>query len=66
MEDRGSIPDRGTDFVTMSIPALGPTQTSIQWVPGSLSPGVKRQGREAGHSPPLVKHRIRLHGVVLS
>jgi hypothetical protein len=24
----------------------------IQWVPGALSPGVKRQGREADHSPP--------------
>jgi hypothetical protein len=23
----------------------------IQWVPGALSPGVKRQGREADHSP---------------
>jgi hypothetical protein len=27
--------------------ALGPTQPPIQWVPG-----VKRQGREADHSPP--------------
>jgi len=24
----------------------------IQWVPGYLSLGVKRPGREAGHSPP--------------
>jgi hypothetical protein len=24
----------------------------IQWVPGALFPGVKRQGREAGQSPP--------------
>jgi hypothetical protein len=24
----------------------------IQWVPGALSPGVERIGREADHSPP--------------
>jgi hypothetical protein len=28
------------------------TQSPIQWVPGALFPGVKRQGREAHHSPP--------------
>jgi hypothetical protein len=32
--------------------ALGPTQLPIQWVVGDVSPGVKRPGREAGHSPP--------------
>jgi hypothetical protein len=37
---------------TSSRPALGPTQSPIQWVPGALSPGVKRPGREADHSPP--------------
>jgi hypothetical protein len=48
----------------------------IQWVPGVLSLGVKRPGREADHSPPssaevkecveLYLHSpIRLHGVVL-
>jgi hypothetical protein len=26
----------------------------IQWVPGTLSPVVKRQGREADHSPPTI------------
>jgi hypothetical protein len=26
--------------------------SSIQWVPGALSLGVKRPGREADHSPP--------------
>jgi hypothetical protein len=31
--------------------ALGPTQPPIQWVPGVLSPGIKRPGREADHSP---------------
>jgi hypothetical protein len=28
------------------------TQPPIQWVPGALSLGVKRSGREADHSPP--------------
>jgi hypothetical protein len=28
------------------------TQPPIQWVPGALSLGVKRQGRESDHSPP--------------
>jgi hypothetical protein len=27
-------------------------QPSVQWVPGALSLGVKRPGREADHSPP--------------
>jgi hypothetical protein len=31
---------------------MGPTQPPIQWVPGDLSLGVKRPGREADHSPP--------------
>jgi len=62
---------------TVSRTALGPTQSSIQWVPGALSLGAKRPGREADHSPPssaevkecvkLYLHSpIRLHGVVLS
>jgi hypothetical protein len=32
--------------------ALGPTQPPIEWVLRTLSPGVKRLGREADHSPP--------------
>jgi hypothetical protein len=61
----------------MSRTALGPTQPLIQWVPGALSLGVKRQGREADHPPPSSAEfknawsytstpPIRLHGVVLS
>jgi hypothetical protein len=32
--------------------ALGPAQPPIKWVPGALSLGVKRPGREADHSSP--------------
>jgi hypothetical protein len=39
-------------FSISSRPALGATQPPIQWVPGALSPGVKRPGRKADHSPP--------------
>jgi hypothetical protein len=39
-------------FTTASRMALEPTQPPIQWVPGALSWGVKRPGREADHSPP--------------
>jgi hypothetical protein len=47
-------PDRVKNFLsfTSSRPALGPTQTPVQWVTGALTPGVKRPGREADHSPP--------------
>jgi hypothetical protein len=44
--------------------ALGPTQPPIQWVPGTLSLGVKRPGREAVHSPPSsaeVKECVELY-----
>jgi hypothetical protein len=39
-------------FDIASILALGPTQPSIQWVPGALTPGIRRLGLEANHSPP--------------
>jgi hypothetical protein len=39
-------------FTTACRTAMGPTQPPIQWVPGFLSLGVKRPGREADHSPP--------------
>jgi len=59
------------------IPALVPTKSSIQWVPGALSLGLKWPWREADRSPPssaevkecveLYYHfPIRLYGVVIS
>jgi hypothetical protein len=64
-------------FTTAFRPALRPTQPPIKVIPGTLSLGVKRTGREADHSPPSsaeVKNVLiytwappmRLHGVVLS
>jgi hypothetical protein len=38
-------------FTTAFRTALGPTQLPIQRVPGAISLGIKRPGREAGHSP---------------
>jgi hypothetical protein len=35
----------------------GPTQPPIQWVPGSLSPEVKRQGRQVDHSRLIPRSR---------
>jgi hypothetical protein len=82
LNDRGSrvqFPAEAGNFLftTASRTALGPTQPSIQWIPGALSLGVKRPGREADHSPPstaevkewveLYLHSpVHLHGVVLS
>jgi hypothetical protein len=50
LDERGSI--LGRDWEFFSSPPLGPTQPPIQWVPGALSPRVKRPGREADHSSP--------------
>jgi hypothetical protein len=51
---RSSSPSRIKNFLfsLSSRPAMGPTQSPIRWVPGILSPGIKRQGHEADHSPP--------------
>jgi hypothetical protein len=69
------LDDRGVG-VRVPVGSLGSTQPPIQWVPGALSTGVNRPGREADHSPPTsaeVKKMwiytstpIRLHGVVLN
>jgi len=56
MDDRSSILDRGMDFflfATSSGPPLGPTHPPLHWVPGTLSPWVKQQGRGAEHSLPF-------------
>jgi hypothetical protein len=64
-------------FTTASRTALEPTQPPIQWVPATVSLGVKQPERDADHSPPSsseVKNAwsytstlpIRLQGVVLS
>jgi hypothetical protein len=78
LDDRDSIPDRGRGFfffVSASRPALGPTQPPIQWVPGVLSPKVKRgRGMTLTTHPHLVPRLrmsrsytssppMRLHGV---
>jgi hypothetical protein len=39
-------------FATAFGPALGPTQSPIQWGPSAVTPGVNRPGREDDHSPP--------------
>jgi hypothetical protein len=57
LDDRGgrsSSPGRFTNFLssTLSRPALGSTKPPIQWVPVTLSPGVKQSGREGDHLPP--------------
>jgi hypothetical protein len=51
-------------FTTASKPALRPTHPPNQCVPGTLSLGVKRQEREADHSPPSsagVKECVELY-----
>jgi hypothetical protein len=53
LDGRGSIPGEATYyFLRVSIPALGPTELTIQWIPRVLTQGLKRQEREADHSPP--------------
>jgi hypothetical protein len=48
----------------VSRPTLGPIQPPIQWVPGPLSRGIKRPGREADHSPPS-SAEIKIRGAIL-
>jgi hypothetical protein len=51
-------------FTTASRTALGPTQPPFQRVPGALSLGVKRPGREADHSPPSNAEVEELRGAI--
>jgi hypothetical protein len=54
LDDRGvgvRVPVGSRIFSKSSRPALGSMQPPIQWVLRALSPGVKRPGREADHSP---------------
>jgi hypothetical protein len=64
-------------LITACTPTLESSQPPIQWIPGTLSTGVKRPGHEAAQSPASsveVKNAwnytstppIRLHGVVLN
>jgi hypothetical protein len=55
LDDQGSIPGAGWEF--FSKPPRperlwGPPSLLSNGVPGALSLGVKRPGREADHSPP--------------
>jgi hypothetical protein len=51
---RVQFPAGARDFLyfTASRPALGFTQPPIQWVLGTVSPGVKQPGCETDNSPP--------------
>jgi hypothetical protein len=55
-------------FFTSSRPVLWSTRPPIQWVPGALSPGVKKWGREADHLRLIPRSRIRgsVHLIYLS
>jgi hypothetical protein len=67
-----------SDVIPKRFNPVGPSHPPTQWVPGALSLGLKRPGREADHSPPFsteVKKNawiytstplIPLHGVVLN
>jgi hypothetical protein len=54
LDGRGSIPGRDKIFLffIVSRQVMEITQPPVQWVPGTISPGIKRAGREADHSPP--------------
>jgi hypothetical protein len=72
------IPDTSKIFIfsAASRPPLEPIQSPIQWVPGVLSLGLKRSGRQADNFPPstvVVKNGgaisplpIRLYGTVFN
>jgi len=53
MEPGSSLPCHSTPSWSSSFQSTTshPTQLPIQWVPGAISLGVKRQGRELDNSP---------------
>jgi hypothetical protein len=54
-EELGFDSGQGQEIVLFSTtfrPALGLTQSPLQWVEGAASPGIKRTGCEADHSLP--------------
>jgi hypothetical protein len=57
---RGSISFRDEIFLVskVSIPPLGPTQPTVQWVQGAVSPGVKWRGVKLTTCIHLANHRI--------
>jgi hypothetical protein len=58
---------RWWDYMNMTIfllTTLGPRQPPIQWVPGALSLGVKRPGREVDNSFPSSAEVQRTHGII--
>jgi hypothetical protein len=68
---------KNVHFTMSSRPSLGPIHPPNQRILGVLSPGVKRPGREANHSPPTstevkknvdlyIRSPIRLYDVVLT
>jgi hypothetical protein len=50
-------------FSTVYRPALGPTQHPNQWVPETLSLGVKQSEHEADHSFPS-SAKVKMHGAI--
>jgi hypothetical protein len=50
-------------FTTWCIPVVWSTQSPMQWVRGTAPSGIKRQGREADHSP-LASVEVKKRGSI--
>jgi len=61
--NHSALPVRFFLFAAASRPVLGPTQPPIQCLPETLSPGVKRPGRELTIYLRVVP-RLRMRGAV--
>jgi hypothetical protein len=65
LEHRRLIPGRGKIFLFIDyIPAQGPTQSNIEWVPLAVVPRLKRERREAEQSPPS-SAEVKIGGGIL-